>query len=195
MVEVPGKRRVLSFDDGFGNVESCHVDVLSYAKDPLCMAIQLTSVDGPPYAKATVNLGHDIGDGAIMPEGCAFAEASYGVDFGEVFAENGLAEPYSRSGRQVTMRSGFDTYRLYKFDLEKLREYDPGGVARYEKKYGKAFEKERERRFDMESKRQEMLYVLGYCPVGDFDPCFELKDAFSSDGVEGKPERQSQFGE
>lgn len=116
------------------------IAVSSYRSSPVCMALELKSGEGSDVI--TVNLGSDIGNGTIMPRGCAFIDVNNYPELPSFIEENGLGEPYTRFGSPVTMQSGFVEYPLYRFNENSLKEFDESGYAAYAEDYAGAFLKE-----------------------------------------------------
>lgn len=108
--------------------------VENYKSEPLCLALYKAD---DPMVPVTMNLGHFVGPGRLMPEYMTYLNASH-PEFARVkeFVEaQQIGHPVLSGGRPVVRESGFHAYPLYAFDPEKLRAMDPKGCSRYEQTY------------------------------------------------------------
>lgn len=150
----PAKRQKkgLTYENQWGGVyENAELNVMTYTRDHLCMAITLTAEDGNPLGDVTAYIGHDIGNGSVMMPNAAFIK-DYGENagMGDWLVKNGIAEPYMRFGKPVVGQSGMAEYPLYNFNINKLKELDPEGWERHISRWQKAYEEWAEQEEDMD---------------------------------------------
>ena len=132
-------RPTVNFTLYSGKTEPCYVDIANYMANPNSIALQLTCLDGEPMAMTTVNLGYG------LDFGLAFLDTNnVPLEKLKDFLEKTGAEPVkNHNGKEVTARSGYCEYPLYKFDLDKLKEFDPKGFDRVSSAI-KGYEKEQD---------------------------------------------------
>ena len=142
----------LTYENQWGGVyENVELNVMTYTRDHLCMAITLTAEDGNPLGDVTAYIGHDIGNGSVMMANAAFIK-DYGENagMGDWLVKNGIAEPYMRFGKPVVGHSGMAEYPLYNFNINKLKELDPEGWELHTSRWQKAYEEWAEQEEDMD---------------------------------------------
>lgn len=115
-------------------MENLSFKVQSYRSEPLCVALYKKDDLRNPV---TMNLGHFIGPGKLMPEYGCYLNASH-PDYKNVKAfidTHGIGKPVIFNNKPVLRESGFYQYPLYILDSDKLKAMDPNGCARYEQGY------------------------------------------------------------
>ena len=151
------RKKGLTYENQWGGVyENVELNVMTYTRDHLCMAITLTAEDGNPLGDVTAYIGHDIGNGSVMMANAAFIK-DYGENagMGDWLVKNGIAEPYMRFGKPVVGHSGMAEYPLYNFNINKLKEMDPEGWELHTSRWQKAYEEWAEQEEDMDLWRLE----------------------------------------
>lgn len=125
-----------------------NVDTVDGGGTKIALRVAFTNDVPEETVYPTTFISVTTGNNSIIMPHCAYIDTNNWPGICKWLEENGLAKPYTRFGKPVSIMTSFHEYPLYEFNIERLIEGDKEGWEKHLKSFEDNFERVRDEFLD-----------------------------------------------